>query len=58
MFLEYSELLNMSWQSEVTGEELGFKADSVNHYTYGNLNLYIDNSTLQILEAWFEQDNL
>ncbi|QYG30092.1 hypothetical protein K0O13_08255 [Mammaliicoccus sciuri] len=54
MFLEYSELLNMSWQSEFTGEELGFKADSVNHYTYGNLNLYIDNSTLQILEAWFE----
>ncbi|GAB1611578.1 hypothetical protein HB162lentus_02220 [Mammaliicoccus lentus] len=54
MFQEYSELSKMSWESEFTGEEMGFNVETVNHYTYGNLNMYIDNSTLKILEAWFE----
>lgn len=44
MFQEYSELSKMSWESEFTGEEMGYNVETVNHYTYGNLNMYIDNA--------------
>lgn len=42
-------------------EDLGFPdRNVVGHYTYHDLNLYIDTENLEILQAWFgdEEDEL
>ncbi|AAW54885.1 hypothetical protein ACYJ80_11875 [Staphylococcus capitis] len=51
----------LHWQADWNGEDLGFPdRNVVGHYTYHDLNLYIDTENLEILQAWFgdEEDEL
>ncbi|MCI2919817.1 MULTISPECIES: hypothetical protein [Staphylococcus] len=44
----------LHWQSDWNGEDLGYPSRNVvGHYTYHDLNLYIDIESLEILQAWF-----
>lgn len=45
------------WSSDWNGDEVGFpKVNVVGLYTYYDLNLYINMETLEILEAWFYEE--
>lgn len=47
----------LRWRSDWNGDEVGYDdVDVVGYYSYHDLNLYIDTSTLNILEAWFDED--
>ncbi|MDT0939225.1 hypothetical protein RNT41_04595 [Staphylococcus pseudintermedius] len=47
----------LRWYSDWNGDEVGYDdVDVVGYYSYHDLNLYIDTSTLNILEAWFDED--
>lgn len=51
----------LHWQADWNGEGLGYPdRNVVGHYTYYDLNLYIDTENLEILQAWFgdEEDEL
>lgn len=47
----------LHWQSDWDGDDIGYSASTViGYYTYYDLNLYIDIDSLQILEAWFDEE--
>ncbi|ELK4158079.1 hypothetical protein Q6858_000676 [Staphylococcus pseudintermedius] len=51
---DFSKLM---WHSDWNGDEVGYDdVDVVGYYSYHDLNLYIDANTLNILEAWFDED--
>lgn len=47
----------LHWQSDLDAIDIGCKGNFVvGYYTYHDLNLYINMETLQIMEAWFDED--
>lgn len=47
----------LHWQSDWDSEDIGYEGDFVvGYYTYHELNFYINMETLEILEAWFDED--
>lgn len=47
----------LHWQSDWDPEDLGYEGEFViGLYTYHDLNLYINMETLEILEAWFDEE--
>lgn len=48
----------LHWQSDWDGDDIGYPYSTViGYYTYYDLNLYIDIDSLQILEAWFDDED-
>lgn len=47
----------LNWSSDWDAEDLGFIGDFVvGYYTYYDLNFYINMENLEILEAWFNDE--
>lgn len=47
----------LHWQSDWDSEDIGYEGDFVvGYYTYKELNFYINMETLEILEAWFDDE--
>lgn len=47
----------LHWQSDWDPEDLGYEGEFViGLYTYHDLNLYINIENLEILEAWFNDE--
>lgn len=47
----------LHWQSDWDPEDLGYEGEFViGLYTYHDLNLYINMENLEILEAWFNDE--
>lgn len=50
-------LRKLHWQSDWDPEDLGYEGEFViGLYTYHDLNLYINIENLEILEAWFNDE--
>ncbi|EJG1247466.1 hypothetical protein ACEVOE_000383 [Staphylococcus pseudintermedius] len=48
----------LRWHSDWNGDEVGYDdVDVVGYYSYHDLNLCIDVNTLNILEAWFDEED-
>lgn len=47
----------LHWQSDWDPEEVGYEGDYViGLYSYQGMYMYINMETLQILEAWFDEE--
>lgn len=55
---ETFDFKKLAWHSDWNGDEVGYDdVDVVGYYSYHDLNLYIDMNTLNILEAWFDEED-
>ena len=58
MYIDPDELLELHWQSDWNGDEVGYDTDSVvGLYSTGKAYFYIDMETYEILEMYIEIDD-
>ena len=57
IFLEIRDYKRLCWNTDFDGYEVGYPERCViGYYTYGELNLYIDTESNEVVEMWFDEE--